>query len=58
MSYERADLRTFLAETDAAGLTLYIDKSVDVSSQIAALCSQTKRPTMFRNLAGFEGFRL
>ena len=58
MSYERADLRSFLAETDAAGLTLYIDKPVDVASQIAALCSQTKRPTMFRNLKGFEDFRV
>lgn len=58
MSYNRSDLRSFLAETDAKGLTLYIDKPVDVQTQIAALCSETTLPTVFRNLKGFEDFQL
>lgn len=58
MSYDRSDLRSFLAETDAADLTLYIDKQVDVHTQVAALCSETTRPTVFRNLKGFEDFQL
>lgn len=58
MSYNKADLRSFLAETDAEELTLYIDKTVDVHTQIGALCSQTKQPTVFRNLKGYEDFQL
>jgi len=58
MKTNRADLRSFLAEADAAGLTLQIDKPVDVATEIGALCSETVRPTVFSNLRGFDGFQL
>ena len=58
MEYTSADLRSFLAQTDAAGLNLYIDKPVDVEAHIASLCSETTRPTVFRNLKGYEDFQL
>ncbi|MEH6471590.1 MAG: UbiD family decarboxylase [Halopseudomonas sp.] len=58
MQYAQADLRSFLKDADDAGLLLNVDKPVDVETQIAALCSETKRPTLFNNLPGFDGFRL
>ena len=58
MKTSHADLRSFLADADAAGLTLYIDKPVDVATEIGALCSETVKPTVFRNLRGFDEFQL
>lgn len=57
-TYNTSDLRYFLAETDAAGLTLYVDKPVEVTTQVAALCSETTKPTLFRNLKNYEDFQL
>ena len=58
MTYNRSDLRSFLAEVDAEGSMLYIDKPVDVATEIGALCSETTRPTVFRNLKGYEDFQM
>lgn len=58
MDHKSPDLRSYLAEAEAAGLSLTIDKPVDVSSEVATLCSQTSRPTLFRNLKGYEDFQL
>ena len=57
-SYNQSDLRSFFTQTDATGSTLYVDKPVDVATQVGALCSETTRPTVFRNLNGFDGFQL
>lgn len=58
MPNNQSDLRSYLAQTDSEGLTLHIEKSVDVHTEVAALCSETSRPIVFRNLRGFEGFQL
>ncbi len=58
MSYNRSDLRSFLAEADQAGLTLSIHKPVDVKTEVASLCSETTNPTVFNHLKGYEGFRM
>ena len=58
MTYNTSDLRTFLTDADAAGLTLYVDKPVDVETQVAALCSETRRPTVFRNLKDYQDFQI
>jgi len=49
-------LRGFL---EAAGPRVKtIARAVDVSSQIAALCSQSHDPLLFENLPGYDGWRL
>ncbi len=58
MTYNKFDLRYFLEKTDEAGLTLYVDKPVDVTTQVAALCSETTQPTVFRNLKNYPDFQL
>jgi len=51
-----SDLRAYLASvaTDA----YHISKPVNVDSELAALCSESTRPIVFDNLAGFDGWRL
>lgn len=58
MSYNRSDLRSFLADADAAGLTLKVDKPVDVKTEVASLCSETQKPTVFTRLKGYEDFQM
>jgi len=58
MNYATADLRTFLQDAQSADLLLTIDKPVDVEKEVAALCSETVKPTVFTNLKGHEGFQL
>jgi hypothetical protein len=58
MGYSSADLRSFLDEVESRHKLLRITKATDVRSQIPALCSETRIPTLFENLPGFDGFRL
>jgi len=58
VTHDQSDMRSFLADADKAGVALHINKPVDVATEVAALCSETFRPTIFHNLKGFEGFRL
>jgi len=53
-----ADLRSFLDEVESRHELLKITKSTDVRTQIPALCSETRIPTLFESLPGFDGFRL
>ena len=50
------DLRSFLKS--AAPRLKSVGKSVDVGTEIAALCSQSDDPLLFEELAGHEGWRL
>ena len=56
MNYCPADLRSFLAQ--AGDRVLHIRKPVDPATQIAALCSETTRPTVFENIVGYPDFRM
>ena len=56
MNYCKADLRSFLAQV--ADKTLRISKPVDPATEIAALCSETTRPTLFENIVGYPDFQM
>jgi UbiD family decarboxylase len=56
MIHCQADLRSFLAQ--AADKVLHIHKPVDPATEIAALCSETTRPTVFENITGYPDFRI
>ena len=55
ISHSKADLRSFLAQTDNAGKTLRISKPVDPATEVAALCSETTRPLLLENIKGYPG---
>ena len=56
MNYCPADLRSFLAQ--CSDQVLHINKAVDPATQVAALCSETVRPTLFENITGFPDFKI
>ena len=58
MNINNSTLRDYLASAKKAGQYLQIDQPVDVATEVGTLCSQTKVPTLFANLKGFEGFQL
>jgi 2,5-furandicarboxylate decarboxylase 1 len=58
VSHSQADLRSFLAQTEAAQLNLHVQKQVDPSTEVAALCSETTRPLILENIKGFPDFTM
>jgi 2,5-furandicarboxylate decarboxylase 1 len=58
VSHSQADLRSFLAQTEAAQLNLHVQKQVDPSTEVAALCSETTRPLIMENIKGFPDFTM
>ena len=56
MNPSQADLRSFLAQAEAAGLNLHVSKAVDPLTQVAALCSETRRPLILENIKGYPDF--
>lgn len=58
MEHDRRDLRSFLAELEAAGELLRIDRPVDLHTQLPALCSETDRALLLMSIPGFPGMRV
>ena len=52
-----ADLRTFLAAAEGAGLLHRVRRAVDPKEELGALCAQSDRPILFEHLAGHPGWR-
>lgn len=58
MEYATADLRSFLRDAEQADRLKTVEKPVDVTCEVATLCSQTHEPLLFNKLIGFDSFRL
>ncbi|MFQ5660056.1 MAG: UbiD family decarboxylase domain-containing protein [Gammaproteobacteria bacterium] len=52
------DLRSFLKEAEQKVGLHRITRAVDVNTELPALCSETKKPILFENLKGYEGYRV
>ncbi len=52
-----ADLRTFLASAEGAGLLHRVRRAVDLREELGALCAQSDRPILFEDLVGYPGWR-
>ena len=58
MTTSTEDLRSYLKDVETRHELLTITKAVDVEDEVPALCSETKVPTLFENLKGYDGWRL
>jgi len=51
-----SDLRSFIADAEAAGMVDDVSKEVDPVGNLAALADESDRLIRFKNVAGFEGW--
>ncbi len=58
MNHGSEDLRSFLSDVEKKHPLLKINKPVNVENEIPALCSETRVPTLFNNLRGYDNWRL
>lgn len=58
MKFNTEDLRSFLDEVESKQHLLRIQAATRVDTEIPALCSETRVPTLFENLPGYDGWRL
>lgn len=58
MSYCQKDLRSYLSDVDRVDRVYHISKSVDLHTELPALCSEARKPLVFENIKGFEGWRV
>jgi 2,5-furandicarboxylate decarboxylase 1 len=51
-----ADLRSFIADAEAAGMVHDVSREVDPKTNLAALADESDRLIRFNNVAGYEGW--